>query len=74
MRIDEAERGIRHLCGTWRKAAGLEGTANSELSFTDFLGWIHRHHPEYLSFRSTMGVEYMVELWFDQEFKQTWRN
>lgn len=38
-----------------------------------FYSWMDQNHANYLAFRTTTSVRYDVEMWFDQEFKQTWR-
>lgn len=73
MKKDECEKAIRNLCHTWRDAEGLSDTPPEKLSYYDFMDWMKREgYGHYLEFRCTMGVNYMVEMWFDQEFKQTW--
>ena len=43
-------------------------------SFLEFYQWLEERHGAYLRFTARAGVQYMIEMWFDQEFKQTWRN
>lgn len=74
MKKGECEKAIRFLCHEWRNATGLSNTPSGELSFSAFFTWLKQHYGQYLEFRSTMGAEYMAEMWFDQEFKQSWRN
>jgi len=68
----ESEKAIRHLCHQWRKAAGLESTPTSQLSFSSFLSWLRQNYAGYLTFRTTTSVEYDAEMRFDDEFKQSW--
>lgn len=70
----EAERGIRYLCGEWAKLVGVVPDPAIQPDFGAFLSWVQSNHPAYLNFRSTVPVRDIVEMWFDQEFKQTWRN
>lgn len=70
----ECERAIRHLCHVWRQESGLANTPAGDLSFTRFLSWVQQSYPAYLIFRTSTLTSYDVEMWFDQEFKQTWRN
>ncbi|MDG4874163.1 hypothetical protein P9273_03500 [Mesorhizobium sp. WSM4935] len=75
MKKDEAEKAIRYLCHEWAKDRGLTITATDEPSFSDFKSWLReKGYSGYLEFRSTMGPLEDAERWFDQEFKQTWRN
>jgi hypothetical protein len=53
--------------------AGSRETPTSDLRFTNFLSWVRHNFSSYLSFRTVTSVEYDVEMWFDQEFGQTWR-
>ena len=42
--------------------------------FSAFKSWLGESgYSPNLTFRSRMGADYEAELWFDQEFKQTWR-
>ena len=44
-------------------------------SFRAFKTWLEKkRYSHYLDFRSTEGPHRAAEWWFDQEFKQTWRN
>lgn len=70
---DEAEQGIRHLCGLWAKEKGYRQTSDEMPSFSEFVGWVRDRYPQYLDFRSRMGAMYDAEAWFDEEFRQTWR-
>lgn len=74
MTKSEAERGIRHLCHVWAKLLGVAVDPSVEPRFDDFLSWVRATHGLYLKFRTTTSVTYDVQMWFDQEFKQTWRN
>ncbi|MBL8773359.1 MAG: hypothetical protein JNK30_18390 [Phenylobacterium sp.] len=73
MQKAEAEKAIRHLCHEWRKVEGLSQVDPGQLSVFAFMSWLREHHPSVLNFRSIMGVHETVDLWFDQEFGQTWR-
>ena len=73
MKKDETEGGLRSLCHKWRNEAGHADTPPEQLSFSEFEGWVQQHYPSYLDFRTTTSVLYDAEMWFDQEFKQTWR-
>ena len=73
MKKDECEQAIRSLCHNWREARGLSGAPPSELSFSDFISWLRQNYSQYLKFRTSTSVDYDAEMWFDQEFEQTWR-
>lgn len=68
----DCENAIRHLCHQWRKEAGLDSTPASKLSVSSFLLWLRQNYASYLTFRTTTSVEYDVEMWFDDEFRQNW--
>lgn len=74
MKKSEAEQAIRHLCSEWGRLRGVVPDPDSQPDFYEFMSWLKANYPECLKFRSTTPVSYDVELWFDQEFKQTWRN
>ena len=78
MLIKEAEKGIRYLCGVWaRNAVSPYHSGNPPMSFhpsfSDLYFWLENNHSAYLKFKSRMGVQYMAEMWFDDQFKQNWR-
>ena len=74
MTKDQAERAIRHLCHEWAKLRGIAIDPNAHPSFEDFFSWVQDNYSPYLTFRTSMSVRDDVENWFDQEFKQAWRN
>lgn len=50
-------------------------TAESSPIFSEFVSWLRgKGYGAYLDFQSTMGPMYDAERWFDDEFKQSWRN
>ena len=68
----EAEKAIRALCHQWGE--GLTAAERKHPTFDSFKSWLQaKGYSHYLKFRSTAGPEYDAEMWFDQEFKQTWR-
>jgi hypothetical protein len=66
----ECEQTIRHHYHVCRDA---EVPPNDQLSFCAFWSWLNQNHSAYLKFRTTTSVQYDIEMWFDQEFKLTWR-
>lgn len=69
----ECERAIRSLCYQW-KSTHHACAASQDLRFSDFCSWLEQNHPELLQLRSVLPAIDVVEIWFDQEFQQTWRN
>jgi hypothetical protein len=75
MKKHEAEQAIRHLCHVWARECGISELPVDQPSFPDFKSWLSgKGYGHYLEFRSVMGPNYDAEMWFDQEFRQTWRN
>jgi hypothetical protein len=75
MKKSEAESAIRHLCHVWGDEVGMPRAAESEPSFFAFKSWVdQKGYGHYLNFRSVRGASADAELWFDEEFKQQWRN
>lgn len=74
MKKNEAEQAIRYLCTVWGNAVGVGPDPRVQPDFTAFMRWMRDNHSGYLEFRTTTSVSDDVERWFDQEFKQTWRN
>lgn len=74
MKKDEAEHGIRAMCRDWAQAKGLRAQRDEQPSFSEFYSWVQDNHPSYLDFRDSIGVRETVERWFDDEFRQSWRN
>jgi hypothetical protein len=73
MKKDDCERAIRSFCHKWREECGLSRTPPDQLSFSDFISWVRQNYSSYLKFRTSLSVDYDAEMWFDQEFNQTWR-
>ena len=73
MTKDECERAIRSLVHDWAEQTH-PGKDKGQLYDSEFIGWLRRNHPQLLQFRSRMSTTDVVEQWFAQETKQTWRN
>lgn len=75
MNKSDAESSVRHLCHVWGDEVGISRAAESEPSFLTFKSWLdQKGYGHYLNFRSVRGASADAELWFDEEFKQQWRN
>ena len=73
MKQAEAEQLIRSLVREWADLPRHSARTESFPSFSDFWSWMDLRYPAAKKFRSTMGADYMAEMWFDQELGQTWR-
>lgn len=71
MTKEECEKAVRYLCHEWARETGAD---QQNPSFTDFMAWLRRHHPQHLNFRSTGGAAGAIERWFNLEFRQGWRD
>lgn len=75
MKKAEAELSIRNLCHDWGKIQNIPRQPNSDPSFSEFMTWVHDQGYGYcLEFRSVRGARSDVEHWFNEEFRQRWRN
>lgn len=75
MKKSECEQAIRSLCHEWGHLNSIPSRPDFQPSFSQFTSWLQeRGYGGYLHFRSVVGPEYDAEMWFDQEFHQTWRN
>ena len=74
MKKQECEKAIRYLCSEWAKLRGVQIPSKEQPSFEDFFAWLQQNYDQYLNFRSTLSVSDQVGTWFDDEFKQNWRN
>ena len=74
MKKPDAEREIRALVWVWRQQEPQRGLEKNQLHFSDFFRWIKDNSPGHLKFRSTVPIDYLIEMWFDDELKQRWRN
>jgi hypothetical protein len=71
----ECEKAIRDLCHVWANECGIPHAPKDQPSYFSFKSWAQaKGYGHYWSFRSRMGADYDAEMWFDQEFRQTWRN
>ncbi len=70
---EAAKSEIRRLCPLW--AATQSEDEMKEPRFFQFVQWLKDNgFGSVLTFRSTMGAMEDAERWFDEVFKQGWRN
>ena len=77
MKKDECEAAIRALCSQWSREKGFVNTQSTDFhpSYFEFKNWAEdKGYGRYWDFRATGGANYHAEMWFDDEFKQNWRN
>lgn len=75
MKKDEAETKIRHLCSRWADHKGITMDGSVDPSFIEFCGWVRSEgYGSVFDFRGRGGPLAYANQWFDQEFKQTWKN
>jgi hypothetical protein len=70
MEKTEVKKAMPHLIDQWVKTSGNEKTSPNKLVDGEFISWLRENHPEYLKFRTTTGVIYDIENWFDQYVKE----
>jgi hypothetical protein len=58
-------KGARYISARWQSSYELPSR------FSDFYAWVESKHSAYLNFKSRMDVRYMVQMWFDNEFRQS---
>lgn len=72
MKKDECKEALHQLFGDW--GAGLSDEQLEHPSYYAFKNWAHgKGYSRYFNFRSRMGADYDIDLWFDIYFKQMWR-
>ena len=74
MKKAEAERNHRVLIHEWASEVGFSPESGAQPCFLAYKDWARNKSNELFSFRSAAGADYDVEMWFDEELKQTWRN
>ncbi len=74
MKKSECKPVIHQLCSQWAELRGITKRPEHQPSFGDFVSCVEQNYPRYLRFRTTTSVRYDVEMWFDHEFGQRWRN
>ncbi|MDH7805719.1 MULTISPECIES: hypothetical protein [unclassified Rhizobium] len=75
MKKAQAETQIRYLCSKWAAEKGIPTDGSVDPSFIEFYTWVSNGpYRDALDFRSRGGAIDEVSRWFDQEFKQTWKN
>jgi hypothetical protein len=75
MTKEKCEHAIRHLCHVWARECGVPPEPQEPPSWSQFKSWLQKnHYSHFLNFKSTASADSVAENWFDQEFKQTWRN
>lgn len=73
MKKADAEREIRALIWYWRGLEPQQRLSVQELHSSDFIDWLRINSPGHLDFRSTLSVPDTIDLWFNNELKQSWR-
>lgn len=68
----QCERAIRNLCHEW-KLTHHAMTSQQDVSFAEFFQWLTEFHLAIMSWQSSLPTSQIVERWFNQEFRQTWR-
>ncbi|TRD12228.1 hypothetical protein FGU71_10385 [Erythrobacter insulae] len=66
----QAEKAIRQMCIEWAKEMGLDRKDYSTASFVEFWQWAQSNYSSYFKFRTSTGVRYDVEKWFEDEMGQ----
>lgn len=74
MQKPQAEQEIRYLVSKWRQQEPQRGVSNDQLHCSDFIRWLEDNSPAHLEFKSIPPVHDCIEMWFDQELGQSWRN
>jgi hypothetical protein len=75
MRKGDAKAAFEQMFSEWQSEEGIMVPLKDNVSFSKFCSWVEKkHYSLYFNFRSVAGSRNDVEKWFDQHFKQTWRN
>jgi hypothetical protein len=76
MKKAEAQQAISALVEAWAKATGqpMPPDGKYHYSFSGFFNWVQNNYPSYTDFRAVPNARYVMEMWFDDEMKQAWRN
>jgi hypothetical protein len=73
MKKDQAKAEIIALMSVWQRKE-FPNTPRDQLSSSSFYSWLEANSSGHLRFRTTTGVRYDIDMWFDKEFGQSWRN
>lgn len=75
MKKDEAKQQFKYLCGVWARERNIPMDGSVDPSYADFTTWLHQNgHSDVMNFRGRGGAIGYMSQWFDEEFKQTWKN
>jgi hypothetical protein len=76
MKKAEAEQAVSALIDKWAEATGQPMPPDGQFhySFTSFWNWVQANHFSYTQFRAVPSARYVMEMWFDKEMRQSWRN
>jgi len=66
----DAETAVRQMCKEWAKEHGIASKDLATASFVEFWQRAQSNYSSYLNFRTTTGVRYDVETWFEDEMGQ----
>jgi hypothetical protein len=73
MKKDEAERFHRVLIHDWAQETGFSVASGAHPNFSEYKEWASMKSGDLFRFISRTGADYDVEMWLDEELKQTWR-
>lgn len=68
----EVRKAFPGLFAKWRNLPEFAQVDDQRLDFFDFWKWLESNYPEATKFRSVMGQEEDIELWFDEAAHQMW--
>lgn len=79
MKKDDSKNAISHMFSLWENEKGFTPTDKNKIefhpSYREFKTWAeNKGYGHYWDFRATGGADYHAEMWFDDYFKQSWRN
>jgi hypothetical protein len=76
MKNAEAKSALPTLIDGWAEATSqpMPPDGTFHYGFGDFWTWLQNNHPSYTKFKATPNARWVMEMWFDKEMKQAWRN
>jgi hypothetical protein len=76
MKQAEAKQALSTLIDKWAEATDqpMPPDGQHHYSFLQFWSWVENNHRPYTHFRAVPSAQYVMEMWFDREMKQAWRN
>ena len=73
MKNSDVRQAFPSLLEEWINETKQDRSQLGDARFSSFYSWLTNSYPQYAKFRSTMGADEDLEVWFDEATWQLWK-